>query len=116
MPIPFLRLALRNPQALRRTSQHKKHVLSPRCRYTASSSPLSHSPSRLTKYARRSGYLALGLGTVWAIDRKFNASSIARNFRTLWTVSDCDLRLSSIILALLIYTMPPPSRGGGVRH
>ncbi|EGN97200.1 hypothetical protein SERLA73DRAFT_110371 [Serpula lacrymans var. lacrymans S7.3] len=41
--------------------------------------------SRLSKYARRSGYMALGFGTVWLVDKEYNASAIGRNFRTLWT-------------------------------
>ncbi|KAF7970834.1 hypothetical protein HWV62_22784 [Athelia sp. TMB] len=42
-------------------------------------------PSRLQKYARRTAYFALGVGGVYVVDRTFNASSVSRNFRTLWT-------------------------------
>lgn len=42
---------------------------------------------RLSKYARRTAYLAVGIGAVYAGDKAFNASAISRNFRTLWTVS-----------------------------
>jgi len=43
-------------------------------------------PRRLRKYARRTGYLVAGLGVSYALDRTYNASSITRNLRTLWTV------------------------------
>ncbi|KAH7909013.1 ABC1 family-domain-containing protein [Hygrophoropsis aurantiaca] len=46
--------------------------------------PHSGSP-RLRKYARRSAYLALGLGGAYLLDQELNASAIARNIRTLWT-------------------------------
>lgn len=49
-------------------------------------SPLIRS-IRLQRYARRTGYFALGIGGVYVVDRTFNASAIARNWRTLWTVS-----------------------------
>lgn len=41
-------------------------------------------PSRIQRYARRSFYITLALGTVYTVDRTFNASAISRNFRTLW--------------------------------
>ncbi|KAF8639303.1 hypothetical protein AX17_001584, partial [Amanita inopinata Kibby_2008] len=34
---------------------------------------------------RRLAYTALGLGTIYAVDRQYNASAIVRNLRTLWT-------------------------------
>lgn len=43
--------------------------------------------SRSRKFVRRAGYTALGLGGIWAADKEFNASAVARSFRTLWTVS-----------------------------
>ena len=43
-------------------------------------------PSRLAKYGRRTGYLALGVGIVYVVDTTFNASAIVRNLRTLQTV------------------------------
>ncbi|KAF8910272.1 ABC1 family-domain-containing protein [Mucidula mucida] len=49
-----------------------------------SSSPLPRS-SRLAKYGRRTGYLVLGIGGFYVLDRSFNASAISRNFRTLYT-------------------------------
>jgi hypothetical protein len=53
-----------------------------------SSTPVTGGPkSRLPAYARRTGYLVLGLGTTWAVDKTFNASAVSRNFMTLWTVS-----------------------------
>ncbi|KAF8152294.1 ABC1 family-domain-containing protein [Crassisporium funariophilum] len=42
-------------------------------------------PGRLKRYARRTGYLLAGLGTVYVVDKQYNASSIIRNLRTLWT-------------------------------
>ena len=36
------------------------------------------------RYARWAGYVALGLGGVYGVDRTLNASAISRNFRTLW--------------------------------
>ncbi|KAK7045931.1 hypothetical protein VNI00_006926 [Paramarasmius palmivorus] len=42
-------------------------------------------PTRLRKFGRGIGYLALGVGTVYTIDLNFNASAIGRNLRTLWT-------------------------------
>jgi hypothetical protein len=53
--------------------------------------------SRLPAYARRTGYLALGLGTTWAVDRTFNASAVSRNFMTLWTVSSVFLYHTSVL-------------------
>ena len=50
-------------------------------RYTSSTTP-----GRLSRYARRSGYIAVGLGTAYVVDHTYNASSILRNLRTLWTV------------------------------
>lgn len=57
------------------------------------------SSSRVRKYVRRSGYVALGIGTFWATDKTLNASAIFRNFRTLWTVS-CTLLCARIVLDL----------------
>ncbi|KAL0948030.1 hypothetical protein HGRIS_010655 [Hohenbuehelia grisea] len=51
-------------------------------RFASSVSPAATRPQ---KYLRRVGYFAVGLGAVWAGDNLFNASSIARNARTLWT-------------------------------
>ncbi|KAF5378111.1 hypothetical protein D9615_007627 [Tricholomella constricta] len=42
-------------------------------------------PTRLRKYARRVAYTTVGLGTLWAIDKTYNASAVFRNLRTLWT-------------------------------
>lgn len=42
---------------------------------------------RWHKFARRSTYAAVTLGTLWFIDQEFNASAVRRNFRTVWTVS-----------------------------
>ncbi|KAF9466710.1 atypical/ABC1/ABC1-B protein kinase [Collybia nuda] len=47
--------------------------------------PLPRPISRLTKYARRTGYIVAGIGAFYAGDKAFNASAISRNFRTLWT-------------------------------
>lgn len=49
--------------------------------------------SRFAKYARRTGYICVGLGTAWAVDKTCNASSIIRNLRTLWTVRPVRSRL-----------------------
>lgn len=49
--------------------------------------------SRFAKYARRTGYICVGLGTAWAVDKTYNASSIIRNLRTLWTVRPVRSRL-----------------------
>ncbi|PPQ94351.1 hypothetical protein CVT25_000679 [Psilocybe cyanescens] len=42
-------------------------------------------PSRIWKYARRTGFLAAGATTVYAVDRFYNASSITRTLRTFTT-------------------------------
>ncbi|KZP12439.1 ABC1-domain-containing protein [Athelia psychrophila] len=42
-------------------------------------------PSKLQRYSRRTAYFALGVGGIYVVDRTFNASSVSRNFRTLWT-------------------------------
>ncbi|PPQ90807.1 hypothetical protein CVT25_012127 [Psilocybe cyanescens] len=47
--------------------------------------PPPRRPSRIIKCARRTGYLVAGLGTAYTVDRYYNASSIFRNLRTLWT-------------------------------
>ena len=44
----------------------------------------SVSPSR--KWATRVAYTTAGIGTIWLIDNQFNASSLARNLRTVSTV------------------------------
>ncbi|KAF8063508.1 ABC1 family-domain-containing protein [Lyophyllum atratum] len=41
--------------------------------------------SRVRKCARRTAYTALGLGTLYVVDRTYNASAAFRNIRTLWT-------------------------------
>lgn len=46
----------------------------------------SPKPSRLQKYARRTAYLAIGLGAAYTADRTFYASTITRNLRTFYTV------------------------------
>ncbi|KAF4565629.1 hypothetical protein EYR36_002205 [Pleurotus pulmonarius] len=46
---------------------------------------VTQTPSRSRRLARRAAYTVLGLGGIWALDRQFNASAIARSFRTLWT-------------------------------
>jgi len=45
-----------------------------------------HPPRRLRKLARKTGFTLVGLGTVYMVDKTYNASSIFRNLRTLWTV------------------------------
>ncbi|KAJ7130795.1 ABC1 family-domain-containing protein [Mycena crocata] len=50
---------------------------------TASSLP-PRTPPRWQRYLRRTGYIGLGVGVVWGVDRQFNASAIGRNLRTLW--------------------------------
>ncbi|CAA7264407.1 unnamed protein product [Cyclocybe aegerita] len=57
----------------------------PRLRQFATISEPLHPPRRLRKYVKRTGYLALGLGVLYGVDKYYNASSIIRNFRTLWT-------------------------------
>ncbi|KAJ7190215.1 ABC1 family-domain-containing protein [Mycena pura] len=58
-----------------------------RCRTTPdthrsfSSGPTS---PRWQRYLRRMGYLGLGVGVVYGVDRNFNASALGRNLRTLW--------------------------------
>lgn len=42
---------------------------------------------RLAKYSRRTAFAVAGLGVLWFTDKQLNASAIARNLRTLWTVS-----------------------------
>ncbi|KIY72330.1 ABC1-domain-containing protein [Cylindrobasidium torrendii FP15055 ss-10] len=42
-------------------------------------------PSRWIRYARRTGYLAIGGGTIYAWDKTMNASALTRNLRTLYT-------------------------------
>ncbi|KAG7085810.1 hypothetical protein E1B28_003348 [Marasmius oreades] len=42
-------------------------------------------PNRFRQYVRRTGYLVAGVATLYAVDRVFNASAIARNARTLYT-------------------------------
>ena len=43
-------------------------------------------PRRLPTYARRTAFLAAGLGGVYVLDREYNASSLTRTLRTLYTV------------------------------
>lgn len=73
----LLRLTRRH---FRSTHWQNQYTLFSR-RYTS-----SITPGRLSKYTRRSGYIVVGLGTVYVIDHTYNASSILRNLRTLWTV------------------------------
>lgn len=42
--------------------------------------------SRLKQYVKSAAYLVIGLGAIWEVDKEYNASAIARNLRTLWTV------------------------------
>src|SRR4051812_44979845 len=46
--------------------------------HTSSPAP-SRRPSRLAKYARRTGYVVAGLGTAYVVDKTYNASAIFRN-------------------------------------
>ncbi|KAF9554246.1 ABC1-domain-containing protein [Agrocybe pediades] len=52
--------------------------------HTSSPAP-SRRPSRLAKYARRTGYVVAGLGMAYVVDKTYNASAIFRNLRTLYT-------------------------------
>lgn len=45
-----------------------------------------HPPRRPRKLVRRIGFTLVGLGTVYVVDKTYNASSVSRNLRTLWTV------------------------------
>ncbi|KAF9236791.1 ABC1 family-domain-containing protein [Melanogaster broomeanus] len=49
------------------------------------STPSRRHDTRVRKTARRTAYAAAGLGTLWFVDKEFNASAIGRNIRTLWT-------------------------------
>lgn len=53
---------------------------------TQAASSTGTRPSRLQIYLRRALYTSIGLGAVWIVDREYNASALARNMRTLWTV------------------------------
>ncbi|KAI0960694.1 hypothetical protein AcV7_000002 [Taiwanofungus camphoratus] len=44
-----------------------------------------HSATRLQKYTRRIAYVLGGIGSLWLVDREYNASAVTRNVRTLWT-------------------------------
>ncbi|GLB42784.1 putative ABC1 family protein [Lyophyllum shimeji] len=58
----------------------------PHGRRSFSSQPVPKPKSSiLAKYARRTAYTAAGIGVLWAIDKKYNASAASRNLRTLWT-------------------------------
>lgn len=44
--------------------------------------------SRLRKYSKRTAYLAAGLSVAYIADNTWYASTITRNLRTFWTVSN----------------------------
>lgn len=45
-------------------------------------------PSKFQRYSKRAVYVTFGLGTIYVVDKYYNASAILRNLRTLWTVRD----------------------------
>lgn len=77
MPVLASRAAIRSIQPL---------ALHTRSRLFTGHAKSNVQPSRLRKYTRRAAYATVGLGTLWAIDRSYNASAVSRNLRTLWTV------------------------------
>ncbi|KAF8966801.1 ABC1 family-domain-containing protein [Flammula alnicola] len=90
----MLKLYLQSLTCLSKSSPWKNTARHPFSRrFSTNSEPLKGStletpiqpPRRLRKYARRTGYLLLGLGTVYAVDKTYNASAIFRNLRTLHT-------------------------------
>ncbi|KIK55680.1 hypothetical protein GYMLUDRAFT_47642 [Collybiopsis luxurians FD-317 M1] len=54
-------------------------------RHFATQQAPEFSSSRWRKYTRRTGYLIIGIGSIYTVDRVFNASAITRNLRTLQT-------------------------------
>ncbi|KAJ7661587.1 ABC1 family-domain-containing protein [Mycena polygramma] len=54
------------------------------------------STPRWQRYLRRTGYLGLGVGVIYGVDRQFNASAVGRNLRTLWacTLITMDYKLN----------------------
>lgn len=54
---------------------------------TASAQSASRQSSRVQRYTRRAAIALVAGGLAYGIDREYNASAIARNLRTLWTVS-----------------------------
>lgn len=62
-------------------------------------------PGRLGKYARRAGYVVLGLGTAYEVDKHYNASAIFRNLRTLWTVRREQMCCSLALLTRWAHTV-----------
>ncbi|KAI0363112.1 ABC1-domain-containing protein [Pilatotrama ljubarskyi] len=53
--------------------------------YSSAAQSQSSGPSRVQRYTRRVTLFLVGVGVVYGLDRRFNASAIARNVRTLCT-------------------------------
>ncbi|THV07102.1 ABC1-domain-containing protein [Dendrothele bispora CBS 962.96] len=53
--------------------------------YSSHTSSTKSNSSRVQRYLYRTAYLSFGFGALYLADREWNASAIARNFRTLWT-------------------------------
>ncbi|KAF9444553.1 ABC1-domain-containing protein [Macrolepiota fuliginosa MF-IS2] len=64
------------------TQQGRRRLLR---EFSTSNVPPPARPSALQRYGKRMAYITLGLGTVYAVDKRYNASAILRNLRTLWT-------------------------------
>lgn len=71
---------------------YQSRVLIPQQRFI-SSSPLK---KKGNGWARRMGYVAFAGATIYIFDRQFNASSIGRSVRTLYTV--CSILISHVDL------------------
>lgn len=71
---------------------YQSRVLIPQQRFI-SSSPLK---KKGNGWARRMGFVAFAGATIYIFDRQFNASSIGRSVRTLYTV--CSILISHVDL------------------
>ncbi|KZS87184.1 atypical/ABC1/ABC1-B protein kinase [Sistotremastrum niveocremeum HHB9708] len=74
---PRVRIALK--------TSHNSHLINNAPRYSTSSSLSKPKRSLLRKTGRAIGYIGLGIGVTYTIDKYFNATAIGRNVRTLFT-------------------------------
>ncbi|KAF7300983.1 ABC1 domain-containing protein [Mycena indigotica] len=53
-------------------------------RFSRNSSTTATPRPRWQRYLRRVGFMGVGVGVVYTVDRNYNASALGRNLRTLW--------------------------------
>ena len=80
----YSRSYISSTRTLSRCSPFSANALSSRYVSNTSTTNRTHAESKLRKYIRRTLYLTLGIGSIYALDSQFNASSLTRTARTFF--------------------------------